>query len=377
MSTVAETADVAVDSTEQGIEPPNEPGLEPKKPKTTEIAPKFSARCSRAILFWMMCLILSAAGHWVYVALRTVDRNISSEIYRGSGHEIVWVGHGSFEELVDRVRSNATVSLSTGKPTVLPFSPFWFGVGIGFTLIATVSVWLCRWVSDTGIQSLVGLLAGHALWIGTVEIGLDLASRRLGLAGGIDVVSGRAAGVHGSGVLIQLSCIFLLPVLIGLTFHESNRCVVFQWFRRHLPISKGGSPSGRIDNYAPRTMIQFFMTVWVCYVGVLWMADSSLGSLSHVALLLTLAAIAIATPYMIWKTISQTTPARMLRYSVSGAVITWTGIEIASATGMMNEPWLSQSVSGGLIFVGGGILLTAMSVGAVVSTPKTRIATVQ
>ncbi|WP_145214854.1 hypothetical protein [Planctomycetes bacterium TBK1r] len=322
-------------------------------------------------------MILSAAGHWVYVALRTVDRNVSSAIYRGSGHDIAWIGHGSLKESVDRVRSNATGSLSTDQPTVLPFSPFWFGVGIGFTLLAAISVWSCRWVSDTGIQSLVGLLAGHALWIGNVEIGLDLASRRLGLAAAIDVVSGRTAGVHGSGALIQLSCIFLLPILIGLTFHDSNRCVVFQWFRRRLPISNSASPSGRIDNYAPRTMIQFFMTVWVCYVAVLWMADPSLGFLSHVALLMTLVAIAIATPYMIWKSVSQTTPARMLRYSVSGAVVTWTGIEIASATGMMSEPWLRESATSGVIFVGGSVLLTAMSAAALAQRRKNITITVQ
>ncbi|MCS7466324.1 hypothetical protein NZK35_06500 [Stieleria sp. ICT_E10.1] len=265
----------------------------------------------------------------------------------------------------------------TEHPTALPFSLVWFGVGISLTLLATISVWSCRWVSDSGIQSLVGLLAGHALWIGTIEIGLDLASRRLGLAGAIDVVSGRTAGVHGSAVLIQLSCIFLLPILIGLMFHDSNRCVVFQWFRRRLPISNSASPSGRIDNYAPRTMIQFFMTVWVCYVAVLWMADPSLGFLSHVALLMTLVSIAIATPYMIWKTVSQTTPARMLRYSVSGAVVTWTGIEIASATGMMSEPWLRESATSGVIFVGGSVLLTAMSAASLAPMRKTTTTMVQ
>jgi hypothetical protein len=51
--------------------------------------------------------------------------------------------------------------------------------------------------------------------------------------------------------------------------HESNRCVFFDWFRLRLPLTRRSSATGLVDNYAARTTIQFFMTVWVCYVGVL------------------------------------------------------------------------------------------------------------
>ena len=316
---------------------------------------------SVVILFWALCLLLSAAGHWVYVAFRAADRSVSSELYRQPGREIVWVGHGTLDQSVERAKSKSESVLSPNKPTALVVSPFWFAIGITFTLLAIVSVWSCQWVGDRGLQSLVGLLAGHALWIGTVEIGLDLASRRLGLVGAIDLVSGRLAGVHGTGVLIQYSVIFLLPVFVGLTLHESNRCVVFQWFRRKLPITMNAGASGRVDNYAARTAMQFFMTVWVCYVAVLWVADPLLGFWSHASLLTTLVTIVVATPYMIWKTVCQLTAANMLRYSVSGAVVTWTGIEIASATGMIYEPWLNDAATVGAILVGGCVVLTAMS----------------
>lgn len=363
MSTISDSIDADFDSS-SNIDNVNETrdskGMEAEK-ETTSRGSDAVSRWSSAILFWAICLLLSAAGHWVYVAIRTIDRTVSSEVYQAPGREIVWLGHGSLEQSVDSAKSRLAAQSRLDQTTALPFSAFWFVVGFGFMLLATVSVWSFRWVSNGGIQSLVGLLAGHALWIGVVEIGLDLASRRLGLAGAIDVVGGRPAGVHGSSILIQLSGIFLVPIFIGLAFHESNRCVVFQWFRKRLPITTNASPSGRIDNYAARTMMQFFMTVWVCYVAVLWMADPWLGSWGHVALLGTLVCIVVATPYMIWKTVCQTTRARMLRYSVSGAVITWTGIEIASATGMFREPWLDESVTVGIVLVGGSVLLTVMS----------------
>ncbi len=315
------------------------------------------------ILFWALCLLLSASGHWVYVAIRTIDRHISHDLYRSPGREIVWVGHDSLEQSVRSASARLPIVPEpyVGNLTALPLSPFWGGVGIAFAMLATIAVWSGKWICSDGLQSLVGLLAGHAIWIGVIEIGLDLGARRLGLAGALDFVGLRLAGVHGSAVLIQLSAIFLLPIFVGLAIHESNRCVVFQWFRRKLPLTKFPGASGRVGNYAARTMTQFFMTVWVCYVAVLWMADPLIGFWGHAALLTTLVAIAAATPYMIWKTLKQTTRARMLRFSVSGAVITWTGIEIASATGMIGEPWLNGSLGIGVLLVGGSAALTATS----------------
>lgn len=333
----------------------------------TGAPPGRRSRWFAASLLWLLCLFLSAAGHWIYVSLRTLDRSVSSDRYRAPGKEIAWVGYGSLEQAVERAQSEtvSTTAISNseiGRMTALPFSPFWMAIGASFAVAAVVAVWGGQWMPNNGLQSLVGLLAGHAVWIGVVEIGLDLAGRRLGLSGALTHVDGRLVGVHGSGILIQMSVIFLLPVLVGLALHESNRCAVFQWFRRRLPLTKSAGASGRVDNYAARTMVQFFMTVWVCYVAVLWMADPVFGQWGHAALLVMLASIAAATPYMIWRTVNQADQARMFRYSVSGAVITWTGIEIASATGMIHEPWLEPSPVVGAVLIGSCLALTAIAV---------------
>lgn len=313
-----------------------------------------------ACLFWLLCLTLTAAGHRLYKATVAVDHAISSEAYQSDGAPLVWVGYGSINGAAKRLPPDM-LPVDVSKLTTLPASAFIVFAVVGFTLMGALLAWYGRWIVDTGIQSLVGVFAGHLLWLGAIEFGLALAARQLGLAGSLKVVEGRVVGIHGGGTLIQLSVVFLVPVLIGLTIHESNRCAVFQWFRRRLPIARTAAASGRVENYAARTAIQYFMTVWFCYVSVLWLADPRLGSVGQIALLMTLITIAAATPYMIWRTARQPSYSSALRYSVSGAVVAWTGIEIAAAMRFFHEPWLSDSLSSGAILLGLTILLTVLA----------------
>lgn len=320
----------------------------------------YVGRLGVACLFWTLCLTLTAAGHRLYKATVQLDRIVSSERYKEAGTSLVWVGYGSVANAVERSMPE-TGQIDIAKLTVLPNSVFLLCAVAGYTMLGGMLIWSGRWISNNGIQSLSGVFAGHFLWLGAIEFGLAAAGRRLGLAGSIDVVEGRVVGTHGGGVLIQLSVVFLVPVLVGLMFHESNRCVLFQWFRGRLPILRTPSPNGRVENYAARTAIQYFMTVWFCYVSVLWMADSRLGDVGQYALLSTLILISAATPYMVWRTMRQPSDAQALRYSVSGAVVTWTAIEIAAAMQFFHEPWLSNSVESGVVWLGLPILLTLMT----------------
>ncbi len=312
-----------------------------------------------ACLFWLLCVTLTAAGHRLYKATVAADRAISADVYQSAGAPLVWVGYGSIKDAARRLPPDAP-RVDVAKLTTLSSSAFLVFAAVGFTFAGGFLAWYGRWVVNTGIQSLLGVFAGHCLWLGAIEFGLVAAARRLGLAGSVEVVQGRVVGTHGGGILIQLSVVFLVPVLIGLTMNESNRCAVFQWFRRRLPIARTAAASGRVENYAARTAIQYFMTVWFCYVCVLWLADPRLGAAGQIGLLLTLVTIAVATPYMIWRTARQASYSSALRYSVSGAVVAWTGIEIAAAMQFFREPWLSNSLSSGATLFGLSILLTVL-----------------
>lgn len=314
-----------------------------------------------ACLFWALCLTLTAAGHRLYKTIVMADRQASRERYQEDGAAVVWVGHGTLEGAYSRVAKREDVQ-SEGQLYALPVSPIWLTAIASFTVLAGFMAWSGQYVNNDGMQSLIGLFAGHFLWLGAVEFGLDAVGRRLGLCGAVDVVNGRIVGTHGSGVLIQMSAVFLVPVLIGLTMHESNRCAMFQWFRNRLPLTHSAGASGRVENYAARTTMQYFMTVWFCYVAVLWLADPILGQAGGMLLLVAMVAILIATPFMIWRTAQQSAFGQSLRYSVSGAVVTWTGIEIAASMRLFEEPWLSTSTLSGLVLLGLTVVLTAMVV---------------
>lgn len=312
-----------------------------------------------AILFWSLCLTLTAGGHRLYKALVAVDRKVSSDVYQVTGAPLVWAGHGALDDAQKRIGERHDVA-DQGKPFTLPSSTFWLATSMGLIVLGAAVAWSGQWVANRGIQSLLGLLAGHCLWLGAIELGLDLVGRRLGLAGNLEVVGGKVVGTHGGGVLIQMSLVFLIPVLVGWTLHESNRCAVFQWFRRRLPLTPKAGASGRVDNFAARTTIQYFMTVWFCYVSVLWLADPRLGAFGQLSLLFVMLAIFAVTPYMIWRTACQSSNAQALRYSVSGAVVGWTAIEIAAAMDLFHEPWLSNSLASGAVLLGASAVLTLL-----------------
>ena len=335
----------------------------PAAPKSLRTGPEshsFASKILTAILFWSLCLTLAAAGHRLYKATVTLDRTISAARYQTDGVRVVWVGHGSLDDAYMRLGEEQR-TMGLGRITSLPNSIFWISATIGFTTLAGLMAWSGRCLFDDGIQSLTGIYAGHFLWLGAVEFGLDAAGRRIGLANSLEVVGNRVVGTHGAGSLIQLSVVFLVPLLFGLALHESNRCAWFQWLRRRLPLTRSSGSSGRVENYVARTAIQYFMTVWFCYVGVLWLADPILGRFGEIALLITMLAIVSATPYMIWRTAKQSRKPQALRYAVSGSVVTWTAIEIAAAMAFFDEPWLANSLASGVLLLGLTAVLTVLA----------------
>ncbi len=330
-------------------------------------------RFRQACVFWLLCLTLSAAGHRLYKFVVSTDRAISAEFYQTTeGAPLVWVGYGKVEDLANRTIEKNTLPTSTVPNRVLPNSSFWIGSSFLFTALGILLIWSGRWIQNHGIQSLLGLFAGHCLWIGSIEFGLDATGRSLGLAGSLEFVGDKLVGTHGAGTLIQASIVFLIPVFVGLSFHESNRCVVFKWFRQRLPILRNPNASGRVENYVARTAMQFFMTVWFCYVTVLWMADPIAGSFGHWALLLILVAVVLTTPYMVWRTAQQSNRGKALRYSVSGAIVTWSAIEIASSMQMFEEPWLSTSSFSLIFFFLLSLVLTVLSTRELAGTKTPR-----
>lgn len=375
----ATSSDSGYRPAEEGIHKEAEPSDQQALSETSTF--NLGRRIRIAILFWILGLSLTAAGHWVYVSLRSLDRDFSASTYRQAGAPVAWVGHGTLEEAKRRVwtRHGSPMKLPVAEkpnqPVVhaLPISRFWTAISLSLVGGTFLLIWLGQFLKNNGLQSFLGALAGHALWLGGIEIGLDLASRRLGLAGSLEVHEGKLIGVHGTGILIQMSAVFLIPMLIGLTFHESNRCAVFRWVRKRLPLTRRQLVSGHVDNYAARTALQYFMTVWFCYVTVLWLADPAASMVGHILLFAALVAIAVFTPYMVWRAASQPTSAQALRYSVSGAVVTWTGIEIAAAMRLFEEPWLNESLPIGAVLAGLCIVASLMSVRVLVNPLRRKL----
>lgn len=330
-----------------------------------------------AFLFLGFVLAWLAGAHMKGVLLGRWDRSWSEHVYSRPGEEAKLLGRRSAMEslagLVDRLppdrgRDVAVETLAAWREqgraslTTLPISSFLIAgvaaqLGVGLSLL----FWT-RSLSSDAAQSLVGMLAGSLIWASAGEWGLDAAARRLGLASWLTITGGRVAGVHGHFALLKASWPLLLMVLVYLQFLEANRCPLFVWFRRRLPIMRGAVATGRIENYGPRTAFQYVMIVWTCYVAVLWSMDESLGGRRGPLAWGVLAGVLVGAAYLLPRLLRKRGTGDALRYAIGTGLLAWNAIEIAGAQGLLHEPWLDPKPLNVAIFLGAPALLIAATV---------------
>ncbi len=349
----------------------NNAGDGPPTPKTT--GSKRLSALTRATLAFIFIFATIAAGHLLMVALNAADRSISTDVYNQPGVEARWFGDEplltAFEQLQAEVgdpaqketASQAADALRSGQSVavhMLPVSPFLVQVVFGLVILGLLLLAASRWIDNNGLQSVVGVFAGLLIWTGAVEYGLLIAGRLLGIAKSVELHGQHVVGAGGEYVLLKHTWGLLILVSSYLLFLESNRCRLFMWFRKQLPLMRGPLVIGRIDNFAPRTSFQYVTIMWAFYVLLLWAYDESVfgvhGLLTHALFFGSFA----TGGYLLLRLYRQATVGAAIRYAIPAAMLCWVPIEIAAKWGIFTEPWLILNPLTAVAFFGGAAIGT-------------------
>lgn len=216
-----------------------------------------------------------------------------------------------------------------------------------------------RLTSDAG-QTILGIFAGNMLWTGGVEYGLTMAGRWLGVAKTVAVVDGQLTGIYGEYVLLKHT--WGIFVLIGayFMFLESSRCPLTLWWRDLFPMKKGNGPSGRIDNYGPRSAFQYATTTWAFYLLLLWAYDESVFGVHGLFTNSVMFASLAGSGYLLYRLHQHHGWGPAVRYAVGAVIVAWTPLEIAGKWNLFTAPWLILQSSSFIVFFGGLTLGTVL-----------------
>lgn len=327
------------------------------------------ASLARSALAFFFVFATIAAAHLLMAALNAADYAISAESYGRVGAEARWFGEDPLLAECERLQvqgsgpaqARVADTASFGNTItlhMLPISSFLVVATVGLIVVGMGLLLVSRWISRDGLQSIFGVFGGLLIWTGAVEYGLMIASRLLGIAKSVDVHAERLIGTLGEYVLLKHTWGLLVLVWAYLLFLESNRCNLFLWFRRRLPLMRGNIANGRTDNYAPRTAFEYVTVVWTFYVLLLWAYDESVFGV-HSLFTHALFFGSLATGgYLLLRLYRQTSIGPAIRYAIPTAIVCWTPVEIAAKWDLFTEPWLVLNPVTAATFFGGPALGT-------------------
>jgi hypothetical protein len=252
------------------------------------------------------------------------------------------------DRAIDDVRAGRPVVLHT-----LPVTPSLVRSAVLFIVLGFALMWLTVRLKSDATQSILGIFAGNLIWTGGVEYGLTIAARALGVAKTVGVQDGQLFAMYGEYVLLKYTWGAFALILAYLFFVESSRCPAFLLFREKLPVMRGATATGKIDNYGPRSAFQYATTVWGFYLLLLWAYDEQLfgvhGLFTNALLFVTLA----GSCYCLWRLHQHRGWGPAVRYAVGAIIVVWTPIEILGKWGVFAAPWVLLRSSSVLVFFGG------------------------
>jgi hypothetical protein len=317
-----------------------------------------------AILFVVMTI---GSGYLFMAQADRLDRRLSAEEYRTPGQIARWHGSRPIREELDwmitkskaagdaeaeRLYGVALKSFVDGKGfsfTTPPVSPFLIWCTLSTALAALVILILSRFVRHDALQTLLGIASGFMAWI-TVEHGLVMASRSLGIARRLEIINGTIAGVRGEFVLLEYSWVFLLLVLLYLLFQESVRCPLFLFLRRRFSLMRGPAAAGRIDNYAPRVAFFYASSIWTFYVILLLAFDESVFGIHSWFTYAFFAVCLVSAVSLLVRIVRLGSPGAVLRYAIGVTLVLWSVLEIFIKWRMVSGLWVNWGPPAILLF---------------------------
>jgi hypothetical protein len=321
----------------------------------------------RAVLSGLFVLLMLASGHLLMVVINAAEVAVEAP-HTGAGLSARMFSDRPLTEELEaalvkartpaqqQVLKAALADAHAGRPVLLktlPVTPFLVQMTLALTLLGAFLLWLTSRLQGDAAQSIVGIFGGNLLWTGSVEYGLTIAARSMGVAKTVGVVDGQLTAIYGEYVLLKHSWGVLVLVMGYLLYLESSRCPLFLGWRERVPTMRGPLASGRIDNYGPRSAFQYSTTVWGFYLLLLWAYDDRVAGV-HSLFTTGVMVLSIAgSLFCLLRLYQQTGWGPSVRYAVGAMIVVWTPLEIAGKWGLFREPWLLLQPTTLVLFFGG------------------------
>jgi hypothetical protein len=183
----------------------------------------------------------------------------------------------------------------------------------------------------------LGFFAGTFLWTGWVEFSFVWNATWLGVADGIDPVTGDIS-TKGEYFVMMSSLGIMMATLVYFTLNKETKCNFFHWIQRRMYLNTGKPTRGYPRNFAAITALETIYVVWFCYLMLLFIYEI-LGDTSPWAYALfffnTIWAIFLLNRLIkFWKVTTA------IRYAIPTAIITWNTIELLGRWNLFEEIWI-------------------------------------
>ncbi|WP_448212058.1 hypothetical protein [Colwellia sp. MEBiC06753] len=188
--------------------------------------------------------------------------------------------------------------------------------------------------------SIMGFLGAMLIWDGWFELGLDFFEHN----NHIPMVKD-AAGTPvllGSHNILEISGLFLIPILVLTMFQKDMRCRMLLWIRKTLGLREGlGKPTAGIKPQTARIAASEYIFVnWFMYVVMITILDPRVAGTWHPATYALSAAIFVWSVYLFYKHTKQNEVGLMIRYAIGAAGVAWYNWEITTYWGWYTEFWI-------------------------------------
>lgn len=188
--------------------------------------------------------------------------------------------------------------------------------------------------------SIMGFLGAMFIWDGWFELGLDFFEHN----NHIPMVKD-AAGTPvllGSHNILEISGLFLLPILILTMFNKDMRCRMLLWIRKTIGIREGlGKPTAGIKPQVSRiAATEYIFVNWFMYVVMITILDPRVAGTWHPATYMLSGAIFVWSVYLLYRHTKQTEVGLMIRYAIGAAGVCWYNFEITTYWGWYTEFWI-------------------------------------
>ncbi len=201
-----------------------------------------------------------------------------------------------------------------------------FLVAIACVILATILLYITRFIKSSAWDSFIGLIAGTLLWAGLFEIAVKLGAKAIGV---------------DEKKPTELTLALIIPLMLYLLFNENIRCNFFIAARKMLRTMKGTQQDIPIDNWGPRTAFKMFTLVWMGHVALFFAYDPDFFGPQSLFCKVFFILCLIGGTYLFYRLTKAEEMGFAFRYAIPTVVVIWSCIETLAKWKILSEPWIT------------------------------------